>query len=623
MRRMKSAKRIVALLATTIMLIGMLIPVSASGLDASQPNEGTITVHKYERNTQPTAHLDNIFSGEKLDTAITDTLGNPLENAGFTLFKLDMTAVEAVLASDSADSITGYEVDETAAPIYKVIFSFATAADVAVTVVDPADVVNAATGLADGSGLEVMTDSNGIATWGNDNLLDGSYLLVETTVPAGYTQAASCVIRTPLTLNDGSDVNRDVHVYPKNLIEGNIVNKEVDALLQVINTNDIVPFKITTYFKNGLDKNDPAEAPDAVESVSDLRSGAGTPGDPYRYGGFKVLDTLEAYFNFTDTAVVSGTPVGALSGNSDLDVYLVDAGGTRITGANALVAGTDYTISGITVGTYGQTGTIEIKLEAPGIDKAIAALADSLVVTFDAHYIGGVTADEGTTATTIKNTADAEMYPNGGTTPEIPEDEVYLPKAAIQIDKIDEEGNPFEDAEFALARVVAPTISFSEADWAANNYSAAQKTTLLSEYVCDVSGKPVTAITDATGNIIFNNVPYTDAGATYYLKELSTQGGYELPVSTIRVYLPSKVEIDTDPAYVAYNGLLDNEGNWIEGALLRITAEVENFPQGTSNDFSLPLTGGFGTIIFTLSGIVLMAGAVALYLNSKKRNIKE
>jgi len=624
MRITRYSKRIVTFLVTLIILLGMAMPTAATGLDASQPDEGTITVHKYERNTQPTAHPDNIFSGEKLGTAITSTLGTPLMGAGFTLFRLDMTAVEAVLALDSTDSITGYTVDESLAPVYNVTFSFMTAMNVTVTATPPADIVNAATGLADGLGVEEFTDINGNITWGNETLLDGSYLLVETTVPAGYTKAASCVIRTPLTLNDGSDANRDVHVYPKNINESAIVNKEVDAVtLTPVNTDDIVPFKITTLFKNGLNKNIPAEAPNAVESVNDLRAGDGTPGDPYLYGGFKVLDTLEAYFNFTDTAVVAGTPFGALAGGRDLDVYLAAANGIRIGGVNALVAGIDYTISGITAGTYGQIGTIEIELTNAGIDKAIAGLAESLVLTFDVHYVGGATAADGTTATTIKNAAAAEMYPHGGTTPEIPEGEVYLPKAAIQINKVDEEGAPFADAEFALARVVAPTISFSEADWAADNYSVAQKTTLLTEYVCDTSGKPITAITDAAGNIIFDNVPYSDSGATYFLKELSTQSGYELPVSTIRIYLPSKAQIQTDLAYATYSGLLDSSGNWLEGALLRVTTEVENFPQGTSQDFSLPLTGGLGTIIFTLFGIILMGTAVALYLNSRKRNSKE
>ena len=613
-------KKIVVLLTTITMLAGMIIPASAAPLAASQPNEGTITVHKYERNTKGTAHPDNVFSGEALDPSITVGLGNPLPGAGFTLFKLNMSAVEAVLTADPTDAITGYVVNETAAPVYTVTFSFVTAADVAVTVTDPTDVVNAATGLVDGAGAEVLTNAAGIATWGAGKLLDGSYLLVETTVPAGHIKTASSVIRTPLTLNDGTDANRDVHVYPKNVIDGNIVNKVVDGSFRPINTNDIIPFKITTIFKNGLDKT--VDPTNAVENVQDLRGGDGTVSNPYVYGSFKVMDTLQSYFRFTDTAVVAGTPVGALPGVRNLDVYLINGAGVRITGTNALTTG-DFTVSGIVPGVYGQTGTIEIVLTNAGIDKAVAAWADALVVSFDAHYIGGATADEGTTTTDIKNTADAEMAPNGGTTPDIPENEVKIPKAAIQIDKIDEEGNAFEDAEFALARVIAPTISFSEADWAANNYTATQLGTLLTEYVCGVNGKPITAITDSSGNMIFDSVPYTDAGVTYYLKELSTQAGYELPVSTIAVKLPSKAEIISNPDYAALKAVVLNAADeWVDGALVKVTAEVENFPQGTSQDFSLPLTGGLGTTLFTIIGILLMLGAVVIYIKAKKRSVQ-
>jgi len=553
----------------------------------SNPNEGTITVHKYERSTNGTAHPDNQYSGEKLPDTITDTLGKPLPGAGFTLYELDMDTVNAIVADSY--TITGYTIDE-ATP--KVTFHFNGHADEDATV---KSIVG---------GGEQVTDASGNIQFGNANLDDGHYLLVETSPPAGYQKAESTVIRLPLTLNDGSGENRDIHVYPKNIINDDIVKKIVDGIYQPVNTGDVVPFKITTTFKNGLDKG--TDPTNAVESVADLRSGT-------NYGTMVVTDKLKSYFQFVDTAT---NPVGT----RDFEVYLVDGSGSRVTGINALVAGDDYTISGITPGTVGPAANISVTLTNDGIDKAIAAYADALVITFDAQYTGSVVANQGTTVTKIENTADAQMAPHGGTTPDIPESTVYVPKAAIVVDKVDEAGVAFEGATFALARVIKPSITFSEADWTADNYTAAQKSLLLTEYVCDTSGRPVIAETDVNGNIVFDGVPYVDSGATYYLKELSTQEGYELPVSTIKVYLPSKVQITTDPDYAGLSHLVDSDDNWVSGATVVVTAEVENFPQGTSNDFTLPLTGGMGTAIFTILGILLMVGT--LYITGKKKKEK-
>lgn len=50
------------------------------------------------------------------------------------------------------------------------------------------------------------------------------------------------------------------------------------------------------------------------------------------------------------------------------------------------------------------------------------------------------------------------------------------------------------------------------------------------------------------------------------------------------------------------------------------TAGVYTVQVSNSNGFQLPITGGTGTVIFTLIGIVLMAGAVALFVISRIKN---
>ena len=58
----------------------------------------------------------------------------------------------------------------------------------------------------------------------------------------------------------------------------------------------------------------------------------------------------------------------------------------------------------------------------------------------------------------------------------------------------------------------------------------------------------------------------------------------------------------------------------IEGTEKDYTAEVTIL--NTAN-VSLPITGGIGTLIFTISGIALMGAAALLYIRSRKKKATE
>lgn len=89
----------------------------------------------------------------------------------------------------------------------------------------------------------------------------------------------------------------------------------------------------------------------------------------------------------------------------------------------------------------------------------------------------------------------------------------------------------------------------------------------------------------------------------YALKETKTVGGYTL--------LTKYVEFNLVDANL--NGKLDDaEGNDTDWNILFKT--VDN-----KKGFSMPGTGGMGTYIFTIGGLVVMAGAVLLLVSSKKK----
>lgn len=125
--------------------------------------------------------------------------------------------------------------------------------------------------------------------------------------------------------------------------------------------------------------------------------------------------------------------------------------------------------------------------------------------------------------------------------------------------------------------------------------------------------KAMTGKTDDKGEILFNGLTAADTknGTTYYLKELKTKDGYTLLSKTIEVKLiPVLVNGQPTGSVTCTVDGAEPQENTIRLA----TATVTN-----NEGFNLPSTGGMGTYIFTIAGLVIMAGAAFLLIASKKR----
>lgn len=102
------------------------------------------------------------------------------------------------------------------------------------------------------------------------------------------------------------------------------------------------------------------------------------------------------------------------------------------------------------------------------------------------------------------------------------------------------------------------------------------------------------------------------AAGTYYLKETKTASGYTLLANPIKITI-SAPAADT-PATFTYDNNTAQLSSTDDNDNARFTFTVTN-----KKGFNLPSTGGMGTYIFTIGGLVVMAGAVLLLVSSKKK----
>ncbi|OPD56194.1 SpaH/EbpB family LPXTG-anchored major pilin, partial [Bacillus anthracis] len=110
-----------------------------------------------------------------------------------------------------------------------------------------------------------------------------------------------------------------------------------------------------------------------------------------------------------------------------------------------------------------------------------------------------------------------------------------------------------------------------------------------------VEGKEVKGVSDANGVIQWNNIPYgeyqvVETKAPTYTKEDGTTGSYQLLKD------PIDLTVDADHQTIKLN-VENNKSGWV-----------------------LPTTGGMGTFLFTVVGLLLMAAAAFVFFRKKTVN---
>lgn len=112
--------------------------------------------------------------------------------------------------------------------------------------------------------------------------------------------------------------------------------------------------------------------------------------------------------------------------------------------------------------------------------------------------------------------------------------------------------------------------------------------------VLDKNGKPVTFKTGTISAGVDNEKDVLLKVGTYYIIETKAPAGYKLDKS-------------------AYEVVVTEDGG-------KVTVDVPNVKAGPGEGIELPVTGGAGTVALTAAGVVLVAGAAAFIVRSRKEN---
>lgn len=330
--------------------------------------------------------------------------------------------------------------------------------------------------------------------------------------------------------------------------------------------------KIEPYAKNGVyvidDVTFAAKHEEAtIDKTADKTSV--TKGEKVAYTVTVDIPTYAAEATDKTFSVADLLPDGLTLDTASIKVA---ANGTDITGQ----AGTAYTLD--TTAAAGYTFKLSVSTEQYAASWA-ANGGKKLIITYTATLN-----DNATTEVNVKetNTAtfDYSNYPYVENSHKQKTDSVDVTTFAIKIDKFvkGEESNKLKGAKFDLYR----TATQGESGAVTIPHTEVQGILLQSG-----------ATTNENGIATFEKYEANGTKYDYYLVETQAPAGYNILDQAIKVNF-------TDADVEATAGIY--------------TVKVPN-----SSGFVLPITGGAGTVLFTVIGIALMAGAVILFVIPRRK----
>lgn len=614
---------------------------------------GSITIHKYEYNESG----GEAGTGETTDVNKVPSDAKALEGAGFTIYKvanIDDLAKYYNANPESLPSVDDYLTDGE---------------------------INASKVLETKS--EVKTDNAGIAKFDN-LALGFYVVVETTTPDKVTTPVKPFIVSVPMTTKDGDNWLYDVHVYPKNKttyggvtlektgkdgtkLEGvtfilqkqngsswvNVTKNEntgddltlktdkdgritVEGLSQgkyrfietdrgtnngyIMDGATVYEFTVTADGKivyDGKTENNiiitvKNEKPDMTKQVKERDKDNWKQDADYNVGDmvpYKI--TIDVPSNITNLKefTLTDTPTNL----DDKEVSLQ-------------CEGSDVDLNAYSVAKEGEHG---FKITFTTENMASYA-GKQIVVTYNAELLGGAV----TTINGNQNTAKLEYSnkilpgqddkdnPNRPENPDIKpgkdsiEDSAVVYTFKLQILKKAEkaDGTPLQDVEFDLYKEVSKeTINAITGAKAKNVGLDSEK------YWLKINTDPLK--TDENGEVSQSGL----ANGTYYLVETKTNKNYNLLKEPVKVELNIVYTTTTKTEWVTdENGvktLVKNEitkTEFKEGSDTSTGTHTETIIN--KKGFTLPITGGMGTVFFSIAGFALMAGAAFVLLKGRRKD---
>lgn len=614
---------------------------------------GSITIHKYEYNESG----GEAGTGETTDVNKVPSDAKALEGAGFTIYKvadIDDLAKYYNANPESLPSVDDYLTDGE---------------------------INASKVLETKS--EVKTDNAGIAKFDN-LALGFYVVVETTTPDKVTTPVKPFIVSVPMTTKDGDNWLYDVHVYPKNKttyggvtlektgkdgtkLEGvtfilqkqngsswvNVTKNEntgddltlktdkdgritVEGLSQgkyrfietdrgtnngyIMDGATVYEFTVTADGKivyDGKTENNiiitvKNEKPDMTKQVKERDKDNWKQDADYNVGDmvpYKI--TIDVPSNITNLKefTLTDTPTNL----DDKEVSLQ-------------CEGSDVDLNAYSVAKEGEHG---FKITFTTENMASYA-GKQIVVTYNAKLLGGAV----TTINGNQNTAKLEYSnkilpgqddkdnPNRPENPDIKpgkdsiEDSAVVYTFKLQILKKAEkaDGTPLQDVEFDLYKEVSKeTINAITGAKAKNVGLDSEK------YWLKINTDPLK--TDENGEVSQSGL----ANGTYYLVETKTNKNYNLLKEPVKVELNIVYTTTTKTEWVTdENGvktLVKNEitkTEFKEGSDTSTGTHTETIIN--KKGFTLPITGGMGTVLFSIAGFALMAGAAFVLLKGRRKD---
>lgn len=391
----------------------------------------------------------------------------------------------------------------------------------------------------------------------------GFYLIVETgtTNDSASVASKSMLVPLPMIIGDNKDNyawNYDLNITPKDE-PVTITKKIVEGSDRVDQSTNFIGKEIEYEIEADIPHYDNSTLTDSVKYI--------------------MTDTLSKGLDF-----VKG------------DVVIEVSGGGQ--GSKTLVENTDYSIA------YSNNDKLmTITYKYPNIMEYTDVKVNYSAKLNENALIGGGDLNN-------PNRIDLE-YTNNPNTWETskPWDDVKSYTYGIQINKVDEENNAvkLEGAEFVL-------LDSNKKELASYTY--------LNGKVEVLKGGEIVK-TDKEGLAYFVGL---DAGV-YYLRETKAPDGYILLSNDVKLEIivndkkTGIAEYYLDGELLTTSTSIENGGEIVDasGVIKPTSSEVIVGTIANPKGFNLPRTGGAGTWMFTVGGILIMASMIAVFVKLRKR----